>query len=307
VHDPHEQEEEHTLVPVEPQEVVHAPLLPRQQAKPLSQTPSQSSSAPLQVSEGGLQVPHTHDELQVLVPVEPQEVVQFPVVPRQQAIPGPSSQAPLQSSSMPLHVSPGGMQSLHMQTAEHCLVPFVPQDVVHAPVSPRQHANVLSQLPSQSSSAPLQISAGGVHKEGPGIEQSIVHNPAPVEPQTVVHATSRPILQSKFSSIFPSQLSSMPLHISVVEVGMQLVSQEPSPSMSDHPSRHRTVQILMSHRESAFSPAVQTMPQPPQLRMSLSMLTQDPLQAISSEGHSRRHAPPLQTSAGAHSLPHPPQ
>jgi len=140
VHDPQLQELEHTLDPVVPQLDVQEPEDPLQQVKPLSHVPSQSSSAPLQVSAGGLQAPHTHDELHVLVPVLPQEVVQLPVVPLQQAMPGPSSHVPLQSSSTPLHVSSGGTQLLQVHVAEQIMLPVVPHDEVQVLDSPRQQS-----------------------------------------------------------------------------------------------------------------------------------------------------------------------
>src|SRR5690606_1468592 len=77
--------------------------------------------------------------------------------------PTPSSQAPLQSSSMPLQTSAGGEQTLQAHALEHVRVPVVPHEVVHVPLEPAQQAKLSSQLPSQSSSAPLHASTGGVH------------------------------------------------------------------------------------------------------------------------------------------------
>ena len=71
----------HARVPVEPQLVVQLPVEPAQQANPLSQVPSQSSSAPLQISPGGTQLPHVHVELQLRLPVLPHPVVQPPIAP----------------------------------------------------------------------------------------------------------------------------------------------------------------------------------------------------------------------------------
>jgi hypothetical protein len=147
--------------PVDPQLVVQVRLDPAQHANPLSQVPSQSSSAPLQDSPGGLQLPQVQLELQLRVPAVPQPVVQLPTDPRQHA--NPSSQVPSQSSSLPLQLSAGGAQLPQVQLALHERVPVVPQPVVQLPIAPRQQVNPSSQVPSQSSSIPLQLSAGGEH------------------------------------------------------------------------------------------------------------------------------------------------
>ena len=121
--------------------------------------PSQSSSAPLQDSAGGLQVPHAQELLHVREPVDPHEVVQDPVSPRQHS---PfSSQEPSQSSSTPLQVSAGGTQLPQVQELEHVLEPVELHEVVQVPEVPRQHSKPLSQPFTQSSSTPLHVSAGG--------------------------------------------------------------------------------------------------------------------------------------------------
>jgi hypothetical protein len=74
----------HVPVPVEPQLVLQGVGCPLQQAYPLSQTVSQSSSAPLQVSGGGAQVPQAHEAVQVAVPLVPQELVHDDDSPMQQ-------------------------------------------------------------------------------------------------------------------------------------------------------------------------------------------------------------------------------
>jgi hypothetical protein len=68
---------------------------------------SQSSSTPLQISTGGMQAPVVQVGLHVLVPVEPQVVVQPVTAPRTHA--KPSSAMVSQSSSTPLQVSEGGV------------------------------------------------------------------------------------------------------------------------------------------------------------------------------------------------------
>jgi hypothetical protein len=70
---------------------------------------------------------------------------------------------PSQSSSLPLQLSAGGAQLPQVQLALHERVPVVPQPVVQLPIAPRQQVNPSSQVPSQSSSIPLQLSAGGEH------------------------------------------------------------------------------------------------------------------------------------------------
>src|SRR5688572_4515462 len=169
-----------TRVPMLPQVVVHATVAPRQHAKVSSHIASQSSSAPLQVSAGGVQPPGTvQADEQVRVPIVPQLVMHASVVPAQQ--PKPSSQAVSQSSSAPLQISAGGVQLAGtVQLVEHVREPVLPQLVVHERLEPRQHAKPSSHIVSQSSSAPLQVSAGGLHVPHPQLPlQSLV----PVEPQ----------------------------------------------------------------------------------------------------------------------------
>jgi hypothetical protein len=302
---PHEQDVLHERVPVEPQPVVQLPESPRQQPNPSSHVPSQSSSAPLHVSAGGSHAPHVHPPEQVCVPVVPQPVEQPCAAPRQQ--PNPSSHDPSQSSSSPLHVSSGGMHPLHSHRAEQSRAPSVPHDDSQASSSPRQQEKPLSHPPVQSSSCPLQTSAGGVQAAAAGTWQSRPQMPLPVDPQTVVHPTSLPIRQGKLSSTWPSQLSSTPLHVSAGEVGAQPASHEPSPSGSVQPASHRTPQRPSSQTGTACRPAVQTVPHSPQFRMSVMTSAQEPPQATVPEGHSKRQTPLEQTSAGWQGLSHPPQ
>jgi hypothetical protein len=105
--------------------------------------------------------------------------------PAQQSLPAPSSQLPSQSSSMPLHTSTGGVQlpgGGRVQVPVQAPEPTVLQEVVQGRSALRQHAKPSSQTRSQSSSAPLQISAGGVHAPQP---QPAVQVRDPVEPQAV--------------------------------------------------------------------------------------------------------------------------
>lgn len=164
----------------------------------------------------------------------------------------------------------------------------------------------MSQLPLQSSSAPLQVSAGGVQEAAPGLVQEIVQRPVPVLPHVVVHWTLKPTAHSKVSSMFPSQLSSIPLQVSPLPEGVQ-VSQSPSPFSSDQPGLHSLMHVPASQSTSAFSPAVHTFPHSPQLFASLVASTHALPQGIFPDGHSRTHAEALHTSKGWHSLSHLPQ
>jgi hypothetical protein len=139
VHVPHAHDDEHTRIPGCPS-TVQASEVPAQQVEPSSQLPSQSLSTPSQVSAGGVQAPHAHDDEQTLVPVVPHEAVQEPVAPRQQG--KPSSQAPSQSSSVPLQDSGGGRQAAPdgtWQVAVQSPLPAVPHEVVHGTVFPCAH------------------------------------------------------------------------------------------------------------------------------------------------------------------------
>jgi len=194
----------HTRDPVEPQAVVHGPVAPAAQARPLSATPSQLSSRPLHTSAGGTQAPSAHAALQVRDPVEPQAVAQALALPWAQA--KPSSGAPSQSSSRPLHASAGGAQAPSAQSPSQARAPAVPHAVVHATEPPRTQAKPLSAAPSQSSSRPLQVSAGGRQPVGSPAALQIV---VPVVPQDVMHGV---LVEQQPSSARPSQLSSRPLH-----------------------------------------------------------------------------------------------
>jgi hypothetical protein len=150
----------HVREPVVPQLVMHEPVDPAQHVKISSHIMSQSSSRPLHVSVGGVQVPHVHIDVQVREPVVMQPVAQLPVDPGTQV--NVSSTRPSQSSSDPLHVSAGGVHEPHMHIALHVRDPVDPHVVVQAPVVPDVHSTVSSTRVSQSSSRPLQPSAGGV-------------------------------------------------------------------------------------------------------------------------------------------------
>jgi hypothetical protein len=200
-------------VPVEPQAVVQATsVASRMQAKVSSITVSQSSSSPLQISVGGLQDPQAQELEQVWEPVVAQLVVQNPELPRTQA--KVSSVAVSQSSSSPLHVSIGGVQAAPEGMAQvpvHVPLPVVPQVVAQDTVAPRMQANPLSTTVSQSSSSPLHVSAGGAHV--PHAHEAL-HVREPVEPQVVVQGPELPREQANVSSVAPSQSSSLPLQTS---------------------------------------------------------------------------------------------
>ncbi len=170
---------------------------------------SQSSSSWLQISSGGSQSPHSHAMEQVLVPVEWQEVVHEPSRPAQHA--SPLSHTLSQSSSTPLHVSAGGVQEPQAQEEEQTLLPVESQDVVHAPSSSLQHANPLSHASSQSSSAPLHVSGGGLHVLQLHVDVQVL---IPAELHAVVQNSVIPLQHSSPLSQNVSQSSSPPLQIS---------------------------------------------------------------------------------------------
>jgi hypothetical protein len=176
----------------------------------LSTVPSQSSSSPLHVSAGAMQLPQAQPEEHVRLPVEPHDVVHEPVLPAQQ--PRPSSHAPLQSSSWPLQTSAGGEHTLQVQLPLQVRVPVVPQLVMHVPLRPAQQAKVSSHMLLQLSSTPLHASMGGV--QAPHV-QAAVQVRVPVVPQLVPHVLDEPGTHVKVSSIRPSQSSSCALQTSV--------------------------------------------------------------------------------------------
>src|SRR5688572_29824183 len=115
----------HVRIPGVPHVVVQEPVWPRQEAKVSSHIILQLSSSPLQISAvvAG-HVPFEQVAVQVRVPGPPHIVVQALVVPRQQA--NPLSHAPLQSSSIPLHISAGGMQAPAVHVKLQVEVPVDP-------------------------------------------------------------------------------------------------------------------------------------------------------------------------------------
>jgi hypothetical protein len=116
----------------------------------------------LHVSAGGVQVPPAVQEaLHTWVPVDPHVVLHVVVSPARQA--KPSSRMPSQSSSIPLHCSAGAAQLPHVHELPHVSWPVDAQPVVHDRMAPRTHPKPSSGVPSQSSSTPLQVSAGATH------------------------------------------------------------------------------------------------------------------------------------------------
>jgi len=157
---------------------------PRQQAKPLSQPETQSSSAPLHVSAGGVHAGfHVQDAEHVCVPDDPQPVAQLRIDPGvhspvAQPLHGPHMQVPRHVRvSVPPHVhdrvsvapgehTPPPVQLPHApqaQPAMHVLVCVAHRPQLCVAVAPRQQVNPSSHAASQSSSAPLHVSAGTVH------------------------------------------------------------------------------------------------------------------------------------------------
>jgi len=226
------------LVPGAPPPVVQErPVEPRTHGRPSSGMVSQSSSRPLHVSPEAQQGPSVQLVVQSAVPATPLGVVQaMPVAPRTQA--KPSSRSVSQSSSVPLHASAGGVHEEGAGTVHvvvHVPVPVDPQVVVHEVDAPRTQAKPSSRTVSQSSSAPLHVSAGGVHEEGAGSVQVVEHVPVPVDPHVVVQETAVERMQAKPSSRSVSQSSSTPLHVSAGTVheegagSVQVVEQTPVP------------------------------------------------------------------------------
>jgi hypothetical protein len=209
----------HAPLPVEPQLVVQATVRPGTQAESSSIIVSQSSSRPLQPSAGGVQAAGAGTVqvgVQVPVPVELHVVVQATGVPAAQM--AGSSVNVSQSSSLPLQISAGGEQSVPVgiaQAAVQAPDPVVPQVVVHVVEVPCTQGRPLSGPPTQSSSSPLQLSAGGVQSATGGRPQASVQSPAPLELQEVMQGTALPRTQRKSSSVLSSQSSSTALHASV--------------------------------------------------------------------------------------------
>jgi hypothetical protein len=131
--------------------------------------------------------------VQVPEPIVPQVVVQATGSPGAHVL--SSSTSVSQSSSRLLHISPGGVHEPQAQDAEQTREPMELHVVVHEPALPATQAKPLSGVPSQSSSAPLQASAGGVHDGPVGREQLDVQGPVPVVPQVVEQVTVAPATQ----------------------------------------------------------------------------------------------------------------
>ena len=104
----------------------------------------------------------------------------------------PLSATPSQSSSLPLHFSVGGTQEPHEHHALHMRLPVDPHEVVHDSVAPAWQVKSSSVRPSQSSSSPLHVSAGGTQESQ---KQDALHMRLPVEPHDVVHDSTAPTRQ----------------------------------------------------------------------------------------------------------------
>lgn len=228
VHVPQVQEVEQRRLPVDPQAVGQLSVRPEQQANPLSQAPSPSSSIPLQVSMGIVleHELHVHPATQRRFPVRPSGVRQVSDAPRTQSY--VSSLRLSQLSSIPLHTSGGGAHVFHAHDAEHDCRPVDPQRVghirsapgIHSPVAPEhmpqvqvelqvriplpqapgqgsvkpcRHMKPLSATPLQSSSRPLQVSIGGTHEFH---RQAVEQLREPAEPQLVMQLSTIPAVHS---------------------------------------------------------------------------------------------------------------
>jgi hypothetical protein len=155
------------------------------------------------------QEPQVHDAEHVRASEPPQVQARDSVLPRQQV--NVSSQAVSPSSSVPLHSSSPVEHVPQAQPGAQVRAPSAPVGVVQAATSPRQQARPFSHTPSQSSSAPLQSSAGGAHGSH---EQAAEQRLVPVEPQGVAQPSVAPAMQEKSSSVAPSQSSSSALQVS---------------------------------------------------------------------------------------------
>jgi len=164
-----------------------------------------------------------------------------------------------QSSSWPLHVSPGGVQASQLQETLQVRLPTELQEVEQAPDEPAGQAKPSSAVPSQSSSRPLQASAGAA--QAPQV-QSAAHGRVPVEPHVVEQAPPVPGVQAKPSSGVVSQSSSTPLHDSTGGVqaapvgGVQPSVQGPAPDVPQvvvHAVERPTAQAKSSSVEPSQS------------------------------------------------------
>ncbi|OQC41736.1 MAG: hypothetical protein BWX66_00652 [Deltaproteobacteria bacterium ADurb.Bin058] len=178
--------------------------------RPSSVKPSQSSSMLLQVSVAGVFAVHSTQlpSLQVSVPVQvPKRFVTV------HARDSSSSISPSQSSSMLLQISAAGVFAEHL-----CQLPSLhvsmPLQVPNSFVIVQACSRSSSVKPSQSSSILLQISAVGIFPAHP-TQLPSTHVSIPVQvPKllVIVHGCD------KFSSVKPSQSSSMLLQISAAGV-----------------------------------------------------------------------------------------
>jgi hypothetical protein len=268
--------------PVLPQEAVQEPVLPWTHPSPLSATVSQSSSAALHVSAGGTHVVGpggTQVGEQVPVPVVPQGVSQFTVLPGTHCPAAGSSVSVSQSSSIRFpHSSIGGLQAVPAGAAQASVqapVPVVPQTLVQDTVNPRMQPNPLSATVSQSSSIPLQTSPGAVQASGGAGTQSSPQVPAPgAPPHDVSHGAGRPAAHGKPLSATVSQSSSAPLHDSAGGVHssggghMQSSLQVPSPVGPRPRSRSQVVSQRVgrpaAHTESSSVSVSQSLSSPSQ-------------------------------------------
>jgi hypothetical protein len=205
-----EQVELQACVPDVPHEVVQPRVAVVRQVKSSSAAPSRSSSQLLQVSAPTHASHPLHAALQDAVPAVPQEVGQGIVVVRRHM--KPSSATPSASSSQLLQAS-SATHGPNPQRSEHVASPPVPHAVVQAAVVAGKHSNSSSVSSSQSSSRPLHSSAA-VQSAPAGIPHVAVQVPRPTVSQDVRHGVGSPEMQANVSSVWPSQLSSPPLHVS---------------------------------------------------------------------------------------------
>jgi hypothetical protein len=227
----------------------------------------------LHTSLGAQQVSSTQPLVQLAVPDRPPDVVQgLPVEPWTQA--NVSSAPPTQSSSRPLQISAGGVQtdgSGSVQVDVQVPDPVDPHVVVQDTEEPLTHANVSSGPPVQSSSRPLQISAGGVHAHDGGMVHVPEQVPVPVVPHDVVHATAVPWTHGKVSSGPPMQSSSRPLQISTGGVHAdgsgRVQVEEQTPVPVEPQVVVQGVGMLMAQGNPLSGPPVQSSSSPLQISL----------------------------------------
>ena len=284
---------------------------------PLSHSVSQSSSAPLHVSSGGMHGPHVQPTWHVREPVERHDVVHVPTAP---GVQDPEPQ-PLQAPHAQLlehvrdSVPPHAQARVSVVPTAHTPPPLQadhapqPQEVLHARpcepqkpqlwdcVAPRQHSPTpLSQPDTQSSSAPLQVSAGGM--QVPLQLQLDVHCSVPLDPHAVAHEQIAPGAHDP---------AAQPLQEPHRQLDRQLRDSDPPQAqvrVSDAPGEHtpppvHEPQALQAQEEPHVRVWVAHSPQ-----LVVSTAPRQHVPTPSSHTASQSSSAPLHVSAGGVHAPH---